>query len=101
MHLKPLYEKIVVEIEDTQTIESSGGLVVNIDMSISKNTTMVGKVLAVGEGRLLQDGTIVPLKVKPGDRVVFSKIVGEDYTDGEADYKIISESNIIAIIEED
>lgn len=101
MHLIPLYEKIVVEIQSKQEIKSSSGLTYNQDMSLSKNTSMVGKVVAVGNGRLMADGTVVPLKVNVGDKVLFSKMQGESYNDGEKDYTILSESSIMAIIEED
>jgi len=101
VRLMPLYDKIVVEIDDKQNIKSATGLTYTKDMSISKNTTMVGKVVAVGDGRLLQDGTIIPLVVKVGDRVVYSKMQGENYNDGEKDYTILSESCIIAILKEE
>ncbi len=101
VQLMPLYDKIVVEIDDKQDIKSATGLTYTKDMSISKNTTMVGKVVAVGDGRLLQDGTIIPLVVKVGDRVVYSKMQGENYNDGEKDYTILSESCIIAILKEE
>ena len=74
MKLKPLYEKIAVTIDDKQEVVSNTGLSYTKNMSISSNTTMVGKVVAVGDGRLMSDGTLVPLKVKVGDRVLFSKI---------------------------
>lgn len=101
MRLKPLYEKIVLEIADKQEIKSATGLVYHKNMSLSANTTTVGKVVAVGNGRLLADGTIIPLTVKVGDKVVFSKIQGESYDDGVNEYTIISEPNVIAILEEE
>lgn len=101
MNLKPLYEKIVIEIDDKQEIKSATGLSYTKNMSISANSTMIGKVVAVGEGRLLSDGTIVPLKVKVGDKVVFSKMQGDNYNDGSKDYTIISESMILLILEGD
>ena len=61
---------------------------------------MLGEVVAVGEGRLLQDGNIKPLTVKVGDTVLFTKMTGESYNDGEHDYTILSESNILAILNE-
>ena len=70
-------------------------------MSISANTTMVGRVVAVGEGRLMADGTIVPLKVKVGDKVLYSKMQGESYNDGADDYVLLAEQNVIAVLEED
>ena len=100
MKLKPLYEKIVVTIDDKQEVVSNTGLSYTKNMSISSNTTMVGKVVAVGDGRLMSDGTLVPLKVKVGDRVLFSKIQGESYNDGENDYTILSEQSIMAILGE-
>lgn len=101
MHLKPLYEKIVVKLKDKQEVSTESGLVYTNNMSLNANTTMVAEVVAVGEGRLLADGKIVPLKVKVGDTVIFSKISGESYNDGKQDYTILSEQNIIAIIEGD
>lgn len=101
MSLKPLYEKIVVKLKDKQEIESNAGIVISVDMSSSKNTVMKAEVVAVGEGRLLQDGTVVPLKVKVGDIIIYSKIQGESYNDGNEDYTILSESNILAILEEE
>lgn len=101
MNLKPLYEKIVVKLKDKQEIESNAGIVISVDMSSNKNTVMKAEVVAVGEGRLLQDGTVVPLKVKVGDTVIYSKIQGESYNDGNEDYTILSESNILAILEEE
>ena len=101
MNLKPLYENIVVELNDKQEIKSSTGLSYTKNMSISANSTMVGTVVAIGEGRLLSDGTIVPLKVKVGDKVVFSKMQGDNYNDGNKDYTILSESMILLILEGD
>lgn len=75
---------------------SKSGLVYVKDMSRSENTTLRGEVVNVGEGRLLADGRIIPLKIKTGDIVIFSKMQGESYTDGTDDYVIISESCILA-----
>lgn len=101
MNLKPLYEKIVIELEDKQEITSSAGLSYTKNMSISANSTMVGKVVAVGEGRLLNDGTIISMKVKVGDKIVFSKMQGDNYNDGNKDYTILSESMVLLILEGD
>ena len=88
-------------IESKQELTSKSGLTYVKDMSVSNNTTLVGRVVAVGEGRLLANGTIIPLKVKVGNRVVFPKIQGESYNDGINEYVILSESSIIAILGED
>lgn len=101
MQLQPLYDKIVVEVTDKQEIVSDTGLTYTKNMSISSNTTMIGIVKAVGEGRLLADGNIVPLKVKVGDKVLFSKMQGESYNDGKDEYIIISEAHILVILKEE
>lgn len=101
MHLMPLYEKIVVKIDDKQELKSKGGLTYTANMSISANTAMKGKVVAVGEGRLLSNGEIIPLKVKVGDTVIYNKIQGDTYTEGNENYTIMSESSIMAIVKED
>lgn len=101
MHLKPLYDKIVIEMLNKQEYRSKAGLTMTRDMSLSKNTVLKGKVVAVGEGRLLENGNILPLKVKVGDLVIFSKMQGESYNDGSIDYTILSEAHILSIIEED
>lgn len=98
VQLMPLYDKIVVEIDDKQDIKSETGLTYTKDMSISKNTIMAGRVTEVGCGRLMADGNIVPLIVKVGDKVIYSKMQGENYNDGEKDYTILSESCILAIL---
>ena len=101
MHLIPLYEKIVVKIEDKQEMESQTGLTYTKNMSISANTTICGRVVAVGDGRLMANGTLVPLKVQVGDKIVYSKMHGESYSGGVDEYTILAESNILAIIKED
>lgn len=101
MHLTPLYEKIVVKLDNKQEYTTSAGLAITTDMSITANTVMKAIVVAVGEGRLMSNGTIVPLKVKPGDKVIFSKMSGESFNNGSDEYTILSESNILSIIEEE
>ena len=101
MQLQPLYDKIVVEIADKQEMTSETGLTYTKNMSISNNTTMTGIVVAVGEGRLMADGTVVPLHVEEGDKVLFSKMQGESYSDGKKDYTIISEAHILSKIDEE
>lgn len=100
MNLKPLYEKIILKLSDKQEVKSESGLKYVKNMSTSSNTSLIGEVIAVGEGRLLADGQVVPLKVKVGDKVVYSKMIGESFNDGKNDYTILSESNVLAILEE-
>lgn len=101
MVLKPIYVKIVLEMKDIQEIKSETGLVYHKDMSQVNNTTLLATVVAVGEGRLLSDGSVKPLIVKVGDTVVVSKHQGESFNDGKKDYTIVSESHILSIVNEE
>lgn len=100
MHLMPLYDKIVVKMKNKQEIQS-GKLTYVKNLSTSANSTIIGEVVAVGEGRMLANGTLKSLRVKKGDTVLFSKMQGESYDDGTEEYTILSESSILAIVEED
>lgn len=97
MKWKPLYDKIIVELNNKQETVSEAGIRVVQNMSTNKYTVLEAKVVACGEGRLLQDGTIKPLIVKEGDIVKFSKMQGESFVEGDKEYTIISESNILAL----
>lgn len=86
---------------DIQEVHSETGLVYQKDMSQSSNSTLVAEVVAVGEGRLLASGEVLPLKINVGDKVIISKHQGESFNDGKQDYTIVSESHILSVIEED
>ena len=101
MSLKPLYEKIAVIIDDKQERKSATCVTYVKNLSTNNHTTMTGIVYAVGEGRLTVDGDIIPLKVKVGDKVLYSKMQGESYNDGLNEYVLLSEQNIIAILEDE
>ena len=99
MKWKPLYDKIIIELQSKQEVTTESGFRFTQDMSSNKYTVLEGTVVACGDGRLLQDGTILPIKVKVGDSVKFSKMQGESFVDGEKEYTIISETNILAFKE--
>jgi chaperonin GroES len=99
MKWQPLYDKIIIELETKQEITSESGFKFNQDLSSSKYTTTIGKVVACGEGRLLASGEVLPMKVKVGDTILFNKINGESLVDEGKEYTILSESNIMAVKE--
>ncbi len=96
-NIKPLYDRVVVKpIEETAEKTPSGIIIPDT----AKEKPSEGKVVAVGEGKLLENGEIKPLKVKVGDKVIYSKYAGNDIVvDGE-DLIILREDDILAIIEE-
>lgn len=94
--LKPLYDKIVVKRFEEQEQKTASGIIIP---DTAKEKPQMGEVIAVGEGKLLQNGQQVPPKVKPGDKVVFNKYAGTEVElDGEK-FLIMSEDEVLAIIE--
>ncbi|MEJ5339528.1 MAG: co-chaperone GroES [Aquificaceae bacterium] len=94
--LRPLYDKIVVRRLEEQEQRTASGIIIP---DTAKEKPQVGEVVAVGEGKLLQNGQQVPPKVKPGDRVVFNKYARTEVElDGEK-FLIMSEDEVLAIVE--
>ena len=96
MKLKPLYDRVVVKKIELEQ-KTAGGIILP---DTAKEESQIGEVVAVGEGRLLENGEIRPLKVKEGDKVLFSKYAGSEVKiDGE-ELLVIREEDILAIVEE-
>ena len=95
MALRPLGTKVVIEpaSEETQT---AGGIVLP---DSAKKKPQQGKVIAVGNGQTLDDGSILPLGVKVGDVVVYSRYGGTEVTLEGKEYVILDEDQIYAIKE--
>lgn len=95
---KPLYDRIVVEVDPAKKTTESG---IYITTSDNPNQVKRGTVRAVGTGRLLQDGTTAPLEVKEGDRVAFTGRSGIEFDMAEDnDHVILRENEILGVIED-
>ncbi len=93
--IKPLYDRVVVKPAEEKEEKTPSGIIIP---DTAKEKPSEGEVIAVGEGRLLENGQIVPLKVKVGDKVVYSKYAGNEFVvDGE-EVIILREDDILAII---
>lgn len=95
MKLRPLGDKIVVEVLEEED-KSPGGIYLP---DTAKKKPQQGKVIAVGEGRLLEDGTRAKMSVKVGDRVLFSKYGGNEVEIDGKEYTILDEDQVYAIIQ--
>ncbi len=94
--LRPLYDKIVVRRMEEQEQKTPSGIIIP---DTAKEKPQIGEVIAVGEGKLLSNGQVVSPKVKKGDKIVFNKYAGTEVElDGEK-YLIMSEDEVLAIIE--
>lgn len=95
MQLKPLGDKVVVEVIDEPQTTASG--IVLPDSA--KEKSQRGKVIAVGSGKLLDSGERVPLEVKVGDTIVYAKYGGTEIDLDGKDLMILSERDIHAVVE--
>jgi chaperonin GroES len=96
MKVKPLGDRLVVRREEAEE-KTSGGIVLP---DTAKNKPQRGKVLAVGTGKLLKDGTRRPLQVKEGDKVLFTNWAGDEYKDREQNnILIMREEDVLAVLD--
>lgn len=93
--LKPLGDRIVIELVETEEKTASG--IVLPDSA--KEKPQEGKVIAVGTGRVLDNGERIALEVGVGDRIIFSKYSGTEVKYEGVEYLILRESDILAIVE--
>jgi len=89
---KPLGNRVVVEPIEEDEQMSAGGLYIP---DTAKEKPQEGKVVAVGPGRMTDDGKRVPLEIQVGDLVVYSKYGGTEYKEGDTDYLVLREDDIL------
>ena len=93
--VRPLHDRLIVErIEDTK--QMVGGIIIP---DTAKEKPQQGKVLAVGKGKVKDDGTVTPLDVKAGDMVLFGKYSGQEISLDGTEYFIMREDEILGVIE--
>jgi len=94
MNLKPIGDRLIVKQAEAETTTKSGLLIADT----AKEKPQRGEVLAVGEGRLREDGTPIPMGINVGDTVIYSKFGGTEVkVDGE-DYLILRADDVYAIV---
>jgi len=92
--IKPLGDKIVVQVTESEEKTASGLYLPDS----AKKKPQEGKVIATGDGRILDNGQRNKLSVKPGDRVLFSKYGGNEVTIDGQEYTILDEDQVYALI---
>jgi len=92
--LKPLGDRIVIELVESEE-KSAFGIVLP---DSAKEKPQEGKVVAVGTGRILDNGTRVELDVKEGDKIIFSKYSGTEVKFQGTEFLILRESDVLAVI---
>ena len=95
MKIRPLQDRIIVKRVDEEET-TKGGIIIP---DTAKEKPQEGKVIAVGKGKLNEDGKVQPLDVKKGDKVLFSKYSGTEVNiDGE-EHLIIREDDVLGVVE--
>ncbi|MCY3563373.1 MAG: co-chaperone GroES [Acidimicrobiia bacterium] len=95
MRLEPLGDRVVVEPEEEQDVRTPSGLVIP---DTAKEKPQMGKVIAVGPGRLNEDGERVPVDVSEGDKVLYSKYGGTEVKVDGVDYLVLSANDLLAVV---
>ena len=96
MKVRPLHDRILVERIDEEE-KTPGGIIIP---DTAKEKPSQGKVVAVGNGKKTEDGKVIPLDVKVGDKILFGKYAGTEIKIEGKEYLIMREDEVFAVIEE-
>lgn len=95
MKIRPLADRVLVERLEAET-KTAGGIVLP---DSAKEKPQKGKIISIGKGKVLDDGTLKKIQVKKGDKVLFTSYAGTEVKVSGKEYLIMDESSILAIIE--
>jgi chaperonin GroES len=95
MNFRPLHDRILIKrIEEKETVK--GGIIIP---DSAKEKPQEGEVVAVGNGKMSEDGKVVPLDVKSGDRILFGKYSGTEIKIDNQEYLIFKEEDVLGVVE--
>ncbi len=95
MKFRPLHDRLLVEREEEES-KTSGGIIIP---DTAKEKPLRGKVISVGNGKLLEDGKVRPLDIKAGDTILFSKYAGTEIKMEGKERLILREEDVLGVIE--
>ena len=96
MNIRPLHDRIVVKRLDKSEETTAGGLIIP---DSAKEKPQEGEVVAVGNGKKTEDGKIIAMDLKAGDRILFGKYSGSDIKIDGTEYLIMREDEVLGVIE--
>ena len=94
MKVRPLGDRILVEVLEAKE-RTKGGIVLP---DTAKEKPQEAKVVAVGKGKVSDEGKVIPLEIKVGDKILFGKYTGAEITVDDKEYLILKEEDILAIV---
>ena len=95
MKIRPLQDRLIVK-RVAEEEKTKGGIIIP---DTAKEKPLEGKVLAVGNGKVLEDGKVRPLDIKAGDRILFRKYAGTEVKIEGEDHLILREEDVLGVIE--
>ncbi len=95
MNIRPLHDRIIVERLEEETTTAAGIIIPDS----AKEKPQQGTVIAVGKGKVTEDGKVLPLDVKVGDKVLFGKYAGTDIKLEGKEYLMMREDDILGVVE--
>lgn len=96
MNLRPLGDRVIVAATTKEEMTKSG---IILPETIDKERPEQGHVMAIGPGKLMENGTRAPMNVKVGDKIIFKKYSPDEVKVDEKEYLVLSESDIMAVVE--
>jgi chaperonin GroES len=94
-NIRPLYDRVLVRRLENEQM-TAGGIIIP---DTAQEKTQIGAVVATGEGKLMNDGSIRPLRVKAGDKILFGKYSGAEIKFGSEEFLVLREEELLGIIE--
>jgi chaperonin GroES len=95
MKFRPLYDRILVERVESEEV-TKGGIILP---DTAKEKPQQGKIIAVGKGRMMEDGKVIPLELKEGDTILFGKYSGSEIKIEGVEYLIMKEDDVLGLVE--
>jgi chaperonin GroES len=95
MKIRPLHDRIIVERLEEETKTAAGIIIPDS----AKEKPQQGNVIAVGKGKMTEDGKVLPLDVKVGDKVLFGKYAGSDIKIDGKEYLMMREDDVLGVVE--
>ena len=96
MNIKPLADRVIIKTSDAAESTTAGGIIIP---DTAKEKPQEGEIVAVGAGKLDNDGKVIAMSVKVGDKVLYSKYGGTELKYEGEDYLIMGEDQILAVIQ--
>ena len=94
MNVRPLYDRLIVSRVEEENTTASGLIIPDS----AKEKPQMGEVIAAGKGKMLEDGKVIPLEVKVGDKVLFGKYSGQEIKIEGDEYLILKEDELLGVV---